>query len=217
MSDLPLYRALLLLDTSPATIHVSPTSAASTLSAGPSTPDATDPPTPLRSQADAQSIYARQGGWWLLAFDVFSRAWNLCAGVCAYAVGSGVTGRPTGEIVLGAEDDDRIDEDGEDTQLLPDDNDDEEDNAIADSDQRDGDEAVRRGRLLLRQFHHHSYHLYTQLRSVLGRRRPAELSRADLRELCQARIFSKADEALFWSFLAEQWGFLSAGSGDDAS
>lgn len=207
MSDLPLYRALLLLDTSPPAIHVEPTTAASTLSAsalGDQTYPLLSAAAAAEERTDAQSIYARQGGWWLLAFDVFSRAWNLCAGVCGYAVGTGAAGSSIGEIAL--------DEGEEDARLLPDGEDVLDGLAEEEADESDAvtdeDEAVRRGRLLLRQFHHNTFHLHARLRAVLGRTRPPTLSRAHLRELCRARIFSKADEAVFWNLLAEKWGFL---------
>lgn len=210
MSDLPLYRTLLLLDTSPPGIHVEPTRAASTLAAADPGDDADPLLSAAEAQTDAQSIYARQGGWWLLAFDVFSRAWNLCAGVCAYAVGTGAAGSGQGEIAL--------DEGEEDARLLPDGEDMLDDGLTEEEDgpdaSKDEDEAVRRGRLLLRQFHHNTYHLHARLRTVLGRTRPANLSRTHLRELCRARIFSKADEAVFWRILAERWGFIDGGHDD---
>lgn len=85
---------------------------------------------------------SRQGGWWLFAFEVFERCWSLCVGVCEYATGRG----RVGEIALkDGEDDARLL--GPEDLLIGDDGE-----AVAE------DEAVRRGRLILRQFWHQTYH-----------------------------------------------------------
>jgi hypothetical protein len=168
-----------------------------------------------------KSIYARPGGWWLLAFDIFSRAWELCVGVCEYAVGRGRVG--AGGIALPHSDEFAAWEE-EDARLLGDeevvpDQSSQDGEAEGDGQRRDAweveDEAVRRGRLILRQLHHHTYHLHARLLDVLrvGSRAGGtvggargELDEKVIRALVGARVFGGVGEVVFWQDVAREWG-----------
>jgi hypothetical protein len=207
-TDLPLYRSLLLLTSSPSSITV----------------------TPL-------THLGRKGGVWLIAFDLFERIWNLCRGVCDYAIGRGQGGQSGGELRLGEHEDEddyesvaRGEEDAR--PLLGFDGYDQSDNTSErgfgleredvdghDEDELEGDESIRKGRLILKQLHHNSYHLYLQLRKVV---KPGSevLGETELKRLCQrsgsgpVRWLSwggNVGETLdgrFWSHLAVQWGMV---------
>lgn len=166
-ADLPLYRSLLLLSTSPPSVHTTST------------------------------------GLWMLAFELLERVWRLCVGVCEYAIGRG----RVGDIRIG-EDEGQVSGE-EDARLLRD---------MEEPDGFDGgeeDEAVRKGRLILRQFQHNSYHLHARLREVTKGDLTGRLTEAQLRELCGTRwnmfggkVGSTAEGRL-WSHLARVWGMTS--------
>lgn len=194
LSDLPLYRSLLLLDASPPSIS---------LTHGPSLHS---PPPPGSS---SRSLYTGQGGWWLLAFDIMSSFWALCVGVCEYAVGRG---RPAGEIYLQEEEGD---EDAR-TLLIPRDLEDiegDDESGMFGQDQEE-DGAVRRGRLILRQLYHSTFHLHARLVQVRngtqGRRgKGGKLGDKEVKELAGTKLYVSADEARFWQDLAREWAFVA--------
>jgi hypothetical protein len=128
------------------------------------------------------------------------RVWTICAGVCEYAVGRGRVG--AGALSVGP------DEGDENTQLLPDDEGEEED--------KEEDEAVRRGRLILRQLHHNTFHLHASLvASRVGDGAGGMLSLKQVREVTGKWIV-KEDEARFYSDLAGRWKVgAGAEAGDD--
>ncbi|ORY33712.1 hypothetical protein BCR39DRAFT_518735 [Naematelia encephala] len=194
--DLPLYRSLLLLRASPAQVTVA-------------------------------SHLTRTGGAWLVAFELFERVWRLCVGMCEYAIGRG---RVIGDHDISLEDDDLTLEDGEEDArvLVGDDIEDavdeeeeeeedqggynEEDRLLpGDEAEEQRDEAVRTGRLVLKQLWHNSYHLYATLSNVRrksGREESEELSEAELRELVGGKWFGNIQEtekAIFWRNLANTW------------
>ena len=80
------------------------------------------------------------------------------------------------------------------------------------------DEAVRRGRLVARQFWHNTYHLHTRLSGVVAG--SGRLTENQLRVLCGARWtpFARAvgetDEGRWWGHLARRWGLI-AGEEED--
>lgn len=122
----------------------------------------------------------------------------MCRGVCEYALGQGVQG----EIAL--------DHGEEDARLIDDDslNVDEE----HEEDEEREDEAIRVGRLLLRQFHHNSYHLYNRLKAV-RRGTGGPLTEKELKELIGkswrlGSIGGVATEAKWWNDLAKTWGVV---------
>ncbi|WVR05979.1 hypothetical protein IAU60_003007 [Kwoniella sp. DSM 27419] len=175
-ADLPLYRSLLLLSSSPPTVHAG---------------------------------VSKTGGWWLLAFEVISRVWQVCVGVCEFAVGKGR---------VGGEGHVRLDEGEEDARLLgaddqlslnPPDDESADDETVE-------DEAVRRGRLILRQLHHNTYHLHSQLMEVLSKRtnspetESVPLTRAELKRLVGSKwsLRGSREEERFWSDLARVWGMI---------
>jgi hypothetical protein len=174
-ADVPLYRSLLLLQLSPASVTVS-------------------------------SKLGVRGNMWLWAFELIERAWKLCRGVCEYALGQGNVG------------DVRLGEGEEDARLIGDDRPDSDDSEDEDgdgdeSDVDDGseDEAVRVGRLLLRQFHHNTYHLHKQLRKV-RKGAGGALTEAELKELCgktwRWRNVGDSVEGRWWCDLARTWGLV---------
>ncbi|WRT64258.1 uncharacterized protein IL334_001189 [Kwoniella shivajii] len=173
-SDLPLYRSLLLLTSSPPTVHAG---------------------------------MSKTGGWWLLAFELLEQAWKLCVGVCQFAVGKGRVGEE-GQF--------RLDEGEEDASLLGSE-DDFGPETVEEQDQIDEhqeDEAIRRGKLILRQLHHNTYHLDAKLRSVLGSRprgdafRTASLNVAEIRELVGRKwhLGGPEGEDQFWLDVSGKWG-----------
>ena len=140
-----------------------------------------------------------------MAFEVFEKVWNLCLGVCSFAIGPGV---PRGEIRLERGDEDASSLDLR-TGLL---DEDDRDQQGEDEDGEDDDleeESIRIGRLLLRQFHHHSYHLYQQLRSVRrgtrGLLTEAEVSTLVGKSWTFRRILGTG-QADWWNDLAVTWG-----------
>jgi hypothetical protein len=172
-ADVPLYRSLLLLQLSPASVTIS-------------------------------SKLGVRGNMWLWAFELIERAWKLCRGVCEYALGQG----NVGEVRL---------EDGEEDARLIEDVDspssgseDGEQSDVDAGDERE-DEAIRVGRLLLRQFHHNTYHLHKQLRKV-RKGAGGPLTEAELKELCgkswRWRSVGDSVEGRWWSGLARTWGLV---------
>ena len=75
------------------------------------------------------------------------------------------------------------------------------------------DEAIRRGRLVVRQFHHHTYHLYGRLRHLRRGDGGADLTEAEVRELCGVSRWTlfggspgTTQEGRWWISLARRWG-----------
>lgn len=253
-SDLPLYRSLVLLDSSPRVISVIPESSRANRLGNEPTPNpngeqpvsgAGSTETILPGMAagsshdehdlgySGKSIYSRPGGWWLLAFDVFSKAWELCVGVCEYAVGRGSVGvialREAEEDAALLGDDlqglmeeyeggDGDDGDGDDGGHGGHDNHHHnhenqydryaQSGAGAERSIRKEDEAVRRGRLILRQLHHQTFHLHARLVDVVGPRsiRKQELDEGEVRALLGGRVFGGQGEGAFWRDVARVWG-----------
>lgn len=178
--DLALYRSLVLLDQSPRGVH---------------------------AETVGFSATSRAGGMWLIVFEMLERIWNLCVGVCEFALGRG----QVGHIAL---DDDDIDQDSARHLLGADlvgDEDDEEDDDDDDeplSGDRVPDDLARRGRLILDQFHHNAYHLYARLVSQAAGN--WELTDADVRQLTGASRLSpwggrESTEGRYWLALARAW------------
>ncbi|WWC86366.1 uncharacterized protein L201_001242 [Kwoniella dendrophila CBS 6074] len=177
-SDLPLYKSLLLLTSSPPTVHAG---------------------------------ISKTGGWWLMAFEILERAWMLCMGVCEFAVGRGNVGEQ-GHL--------RLDEGEEDARLLESSLDDENDLITIPPGQEDEidqeleDEAIRRGKLILRQLHHNTYHLHSRLQEVISSRSPgtssrsAPLSQVEIKQLIGSKwpLSGSGGEAQFWVDIARVWG-----------
>ena len=141
---------------------------------------------------------------WLWAFELLERAWRLCRGVCEYALGQGNVGDVRLE---GGEEDARL----IDPHSVLDSTDGEADS----EEDEDGvgagreDEAIRVGRLLVRQFHHNTYHLHSRLKSV-RRGTGGKLTETELKELCGkswrwSRLGDTA-EGKWWIDLATIWG-----------
>jgi len=99
-----------------------------------------------------------------------------------------------------------LEEGEEDARLLGDEEEEEEDQDQAE--EEDGgegeDEAVRRGRLILRQLHHNSFHLHVRLKEV--HKGTGELTESEVRSLTGKRWFGAGSEARFWIDLARRWG-----------
>jgi hypothetical protein len=145
---------------------------------------------------------------WLWAFELLERAWRLCRGVCEYALGQGNVGDV--RLEEGEEDARLIDphsylDSTSDTEGEDDDGEDEEDGPGAGRE----DEAIRVGRLLVRQFHHNTYHLHSRLKSV-RRGTGGKLTEAELKELCgkswRWSSVSDSAEGKWWIDLARMWG-----------
>ncbi|WVQ97265.1 hypothetical protein IAU59_004376 [Kwoniella sp. CBS 9459] len=216
-SDLPLYRSLLLLTGSPPTVHAG---------------------------------VSKTGGWWLLAFELLERAWKLCVGMCEFAVGRGRVGDfEDGEGQL------RLDEGEEDARLLGDVDESDQgdlidsqplanidthqdfvdgDDELEQDEDTEEDEAIRQGRLLLRQLHHNTYHLHHQLKAVLASRsrssssssgsgsgsvnggsQTAPLREAELKQLTGSSARwpfgsglsgGRGSEVAFWKDISRVWG-----------
>lgn len=133
---------------------------------------------------------------WVWAFELIERAWQLCRGVCEYALGQGNVG------------DVRLDEGEEDARLI--DTDSIVDSAGDDEGNGEGeDEAIRVGRLLVRQFHHNTYHLHSRLRSV-RRGTGGPLTESELKELCgkgwRWSSVGGTVEGKWWINVARTWG-----------
>ncbi len=153
-------------------------------------------------------MVAGRAGLWMIAFELLERLWKLCVGVCEYAIGRGQVGE------------DRIDEDEEygegeeDGRLLGD-----ADEEVVNADE-DEDESVRKGRLILRQFQHNSYHLHARLKTATKGMRGETLTEAQLRELCGTKwsVFggglSQTAEGIWWNNLSRVWG-LTKSTGED--
>ncbi|ODN91998.1 hypothetical protein L198_05670 [Cryptococcus wingfieldii CBS 7118] len=173
-SDLPLYRSLLLLTSSPPTVHAG---------------------------------LWRQGGWWLIIYQVLERAWNLCKGVCEFAVGQGALGGPI-QLADGEEEARLLENDTEDDLLDLLSEADEHEREVQVSHQEPEAEPTRQGRLILRQLVHNSYHTHTRLSSVLSARPRGEqsigqLTEQEVREL--AGRWAGKDDVRFWRGIARGW------------
>ncbi|KAK4685496.1 hypothetical protein P7C73_g4659, partial [Tremellales sp. Uapishka_1] len=123
-----------------------------------------------------------QGGYWLVAYNVYEKLWNLCVGVCEFAIGKG---RIDGPIRLPLEDGQA--EEGE--PLL-----------VDEGELGEGNE-IRKGRMVLRQLHHNTFHLYRRLREVQG---GAEGPPSDAQLRGLGRWWGKQEA--FWRDLSVVWG-----------
>lgn len=140
-------------------------------------------------------------------------------GMCEYAIGRGGS---VGDDGVGQV---RLDEGEEDARLLGGDDDDfdldHEDGERGENDQEMGgdereneeDHALRTGRLILRQFHHNSYHLHNRLTSVMkGNTLREGLTESELKELIGKKWtwgdVRGSQEGKFWSDLAMTWGLV---------
>lgn len=182
-ADLVLYRSLVYLDESP---------------------------TSVQARTVGFSATSRRGGLWLLVFEVLERLWNLCVGVCEFAIGRGRVGaialeedEDTLQHLLSADGRPELDEVGDDddnAQDLP--------NLATADDEPIQDDTARRGRLILGQLRHNTHHLYARLLAVAAGK--WELSDADLRELTGASRLSPwsgrgSVDSRFWLALARTW------------
>ena len=123
--------------------------------------------------------------WWLTIYDLVDRVWTICAGVCEYAVGRG----QVGQVSLGDSA-----WDGEDDLLLPGD----------DGEDVNGEEEdVRRGRMILRQLYHQTYHLHGRVRDV-QREGQGGLTVGQVREL-SGKWIVKSEDVQFWQDLDRHW------------
>ncbi|BEI85320.1 hypothetical protein CcaverHIS002_0507210 [Cutaneotrichosporon cavernicola] len=179
-ADLALYRSLVLLDQSPRGV---------------------------RAETVGFSATNRAGGIWLIVFEMLERVWNLCVGVCEFAMGRG---HVVGPIALpeGEEDARRLL--ATDMSELSGDEDDEEafDEQPIVAPTTIPDDTARRGRLILDQLHHNAYHLYARLIGVAAG--GWELTDDNLRTLTGASRLNPwggrgSVEAQFWLRLARKW------------
>ncbi|KIY32885.1 cytoplasmic protein [Cryptococcus gattii E566] len=185
LPSLPLYRSLLLLTSSPPTIHAG---------------------------------MWKEGGWWLIIYELLEKVWKVCVGVCEFAVGRGnvgVQGGGGGGV--------RLPDDEEEEQLLENAGEGDLLDLLEEAGDEAGtvqeesapeaeeDEAVRQGRLVLRQLFHHTYHLHSHLLSVLNSRPRGERSIGQLTDLEMKTLSGRwagAQDAAFWRGVARRWGAI---------
>lgn len=116
--------------------------------------------------------------------------------MCEYAVGRG----RVGEI--------HLEEGDEDARHLPRDLEDIEDEGIL-ATQVEEDGAVRRGRLILRQLYHSTYHLHARMvQVVVNGRRGKQIGDKEVKELTGTKLFVSAEEVKFWRDLARHWDLV---------
>ncbi|OXG73593.1 cytoplasmic protein [Cryptococcus neoformans var. grubii Br795] len=182
LPSLPLYRSLLLLTSSPPTIHAG---------------------------------MWKEGGWWLVIYELLEKVWKVCVGVCEFAAGRGNIGMQGGGVRLqdGEEEEQLLDNAGEDDLLdLLEEAGDEAATVQGDSaPEPEEDEAVRQGTLILRQLFHHTYHLHSHLLSVLNGRPRGERSMGQLSDLEVKTLSGRwagAQDAMFWRGVARRWGSI---------
>ena len=159
-------------------------------------------------------------GLWMFALEVLERVWRVCVGVCDYARGRAGSGAGAGWRLgsgLGLGRGDEEEEEDEGARLL----------RVTEEDGSEGDEeeeAARRGRLVLGQLQHNSFHLHARLRAVTSTSGSADkgerLTEPQLRELCGTRwsLFGAGDlaataEGRWWDDLARLWGFTTGPDG----
>ena len=157
---------------------------------------------------------------WMFALEVLERVWRVCVGVCDYARGRAGSGAGAGWRLgsgLGLGRGDEEEEEDEGARLL----------RVTEEDGSEGDaeeEAARRGRLVLGQLQHNSFHLHARLRAVTRTSGSADkgerLTEPQLRELCGTRwsLFGAGDlaataEGRWWDDLARLWGFTTGPDG----
>ncbi|ORX36087.1 hypothetical protein BD324DRAFT_630100 [Kockovaella imperatae] len=194
-SDLPLYRSLLLLSSSPSNVTVGQT-------------------------------LSKSGGLWLVAFELLEKVWRLCVGVCEFAVGRGSVGDI--RLEAGEENDPLFGEYDESPpeigtlanlgNIAAEGSDYNDDGAEGDGLSTDvgEEESIRRGRLVLRQFHHQSYHFYRRLKQLRRGDGGDGLTEAELRELCGTSRWTiwggdpgSTVEGKWWTALARRWGITA--------
>lgn len=137
----------------------------------------------------------------MVAYNFVEKVWQICYGVCGFglALGQGAV---------------RLEDGEEDARLLDNEGltleDEVGEGEVGEGSSGEDDEAVQRGRIILRQLQHHTLHLYKRLRAV--HKGAEELKEAELRELCgySNRWFRSSrlgeEEARFWVDLASRWG-----------
>ena len=84
-------------------------------------------------------------------------------------------------------------------------------NVDGSNDTEDVNDAVRIGRLILAQLHHHTYHLHTLLRSVRGRK-TGVMTESELKELVGKWTWGDvggSPDGKWWIDLAKVWGLAS--------
>lgn len=180
-ADLALYRSLVLLDQSPKGVC---------------------------AETVGFSATNRAGGIWLVVFEMLERVWNLCVGVCEFAMGRGNVGGPIA-LPEGEEDARRLLE-TDMSELIVDEDEDVEtlDEPPIGPSSSIPDDVARRGRLILDQLHHNAYHLYARLIGVAAG--GWELTDDNLRTLTGASRLNPwggrgSAEAQFWLRLARTW------------
>lgn len=101
-----------------------------------------------------------------------------------------------------------MEEGDEDARLLPRDLEDIEDEGIL-ATQVEEDGAVRRGRLILRQLYHSTYHLHARMvQVVVNGRRGKQIGDKEVKELTGTKLFVSAEEVKFWRDLARHWDLV---------
>lgn len=200
-SDLALYRSLLLLESSPSSI--------------------TSTSMDRFENGIPTGVMSKKGGMWLLAFELYERLYKLCVGVCEFATGRGYTSDPDHPSLGGGPI--RLGDGEEDARLL--DLEDVEDaegsvaqteTAVSQPGHTEEDEAVRIGILMLRQLHHHTYHLHHKLKMVRKSLHGAELTQDELKELIGKKITWGGDlrqsvQGKWWIDLARTWDVVVTG------
>jgi hypothetical protein len=144
----------------------------------------------------SSSLGATKGDWWITFYNLLDQVYNLCAGVCEYAVGRGQIGAIS---LSEGQGQGRVrgqgsgDGDGEE----------EGDSLLQNEDSIDEvSKEGRRGQMILRQLYHHSYHLHLLLDAVVT---PGQvIAMGQVRELT-GKWFVNADDHKFWLDLARRW------------
>lgn len=160
----------------------------------------------------------KEGGWWLIIYELLEKVWKVCVGVCEFAVGRGnvgVQGGGGGGVRLsGDEEEEQLLEnagEGDLLDLLEEAGDEAGTVQEESAPEAEEDEAVRQGRLVLRQLFHHTYHLHSHLLSVLNSRPRGERSIGQLTDLEVKTLSGRwagAQDAMFWRGLARRWGAI---------
>ncbi|WVN85166.1 uncharacterized protein L203_100311 [Cryptococcus depauperatus CBS 7841] len=175
LAGLPLYRSLLLLASSPPSVHAG---------------------------------VNKEGGWWLLVYEVLERIWRVCVGVCGFAVGHG---NVEGEL--------RLEDGAEDARLLSSAREEDLLDLLSEAASEENttlnvtseDELARQGRLILRQLFHNTHHFYVHLLSVLASRPKEQQSIGQLNDAEVKELTSLWDgklEVVFWREITRRWGVL---------
>lgn len=230
-ADIPLYRTLLSLIDSPPGIHAE------------SEFDSAEPANNNidgRRNTSIKAASRKNDSWWLTFYDLVENVWSLCMGVCEYAIGRGRVGessnggarergRGRGIYLDEAEGDEdarllgddeaenqNLRDGGEDEHLNLGGNGDGEEEILGDGEEGDEDEALRQGRLILRQLYHNTYHLHRRLEEVRNGRTKGGLTEKELAVLVGSRWGlggwmggrGGLEEGRFWVDVAGRWGMV---------